>query len=315
MVQQKKNLYILSDEMALGVYDADGSVLLNTTFRKNLSQKDTLGFLVCYSVGQSSSKLDTVLKFAEKFGGTVPRTECRMNQSSPAGQKVRQFLLKNPPKHPDRRRDFLISERVIPFLNTKLTTVQMLIIAYLVSQKSVLQNSGESEDYFNKCCSHVHATQVEVQEALLLAKQMMAEINKELETFCQKLPTMELSDDYVRGVHFGDGSFTVALSWKPTEKTHRLRCEPEWGISGFKKVYCEAFANKFGGITKKVDAKGQIKFTLSGIAKCRSVVKLFENSPWMPRYKEEQFNAGKRVLLYWRTKNISRKKELFAYLI
>jgi hypothetical protein len=259
-MKSQKNSYTFSDDMALGIYDADGSILFKTSFRKNSLLRNTLGFQVCYSVGQSLSKVETVHKFATKFGGNVPRTECRMNQTSPAGQKVRQFLLKNTPKHPDRRRDFLISEQVIPFLNTKLTTVQQITIAYLISQKSVLQNQGGSEEYFNKCCLHVQATQVEIQQGLVLAKQMMAKIDKELETFHQTLPTMELSDDYVVGVHIGDGSFSVALSWKPTEKTHRLRCEPEWAISGYKKEYCEAFANKYGGTIKKVDADGQIKF-------------------------------------------------------
>lgn len=112
----KKNSYfnLLSDDMALGFFDADGSVLMNTTFRKNSVLRNTLGFQVLYFVGQSLSKVESVQKFATKFGRNVPRQECRMNQSSPAGQKVRQFLLENNPKHPDRRRDFFLSEEVLP---------------------------------------------------------------------------------------------------------------------------------------------------------------------------------------------------------
>lgn len=289
-MNSQKNSYKLSDHMALGIYDADGSVLMNTIFRNNSMLRNTLGFQVRYSIGQSLSKVETVRKFAEKFGGNVQRTECRMNQTSPAGQRFRQFLLKNNPKHPDRRRDFLISEQVIPFLNRKLTTIQQLSVAYLISHKSVLQNQNSSKEYLSRCCLHVQATDVEIQQGLVLGKQMMAKIDKEFERFHQKLPTMEMSDDYVFGVHCGDGSFYVALSWKPTEKTQRLRCEPEWAISGHKKTYCEAFANKYGGVTKKVDAQGQIKFVVSGIGKCLSIVELFENAPWLPEYKQDQFD-------------------------
>lgn len=296
-MNSQKNSYKLSDDMALGIYDADGSVLLNTTFRNNSVFKNTLGFQVLYSFGQSTSKVETVQKFAEKFGKKVQKLECRMNQTSPAGQKFRQFLLKNKPKHPDRRRDFLISEQVIPFLNTKLTTIQQLSVAYLISNKSVLQNQNSSKEYFNRCCLHIQATDIEIQEALVLGKQMMAKIDKELESFYQELSKMEMSDDYVFGVHCGDGSFYVALSWKPTEKTQRLRCEPEWAISGDNKAYCQAFANKYGGVIKKVDVRGQIKFVVSGIEKCLSIVELFEKAPWLPEYKQDQFDRWKASLI------------------
>lgn len=283
--------------MALGFYDADGGVLMNTTFRNNSVLKNTLGFQVIYFVGQSLSKLESVQKFATKFGGNVPNRECRMNQSSPAGQRFRQFLLENNPKHPDRRRDFLLSEEVIPFLNRKLTTAQQVKVAYLVSQKSVLLNQKTSEEYFSKCCLHLGATNDEIQEGLVAANQIMEVINKNLEIYNEQLPTMELSADYVYGAHVGDGSFYVALSWKPTEKSHRLRCEPEWAICGYKKAYCEAFAKKYGGVTKKVDARGQIKFVVSGIQKCLAIVDFFENVPWLPAYKQDQFDRWKQSFI------------------
>lgn len=295
MNSQNKS-YTLSDDMALGIYDADGSVLMKTTFRNNSVLENTLGFQIVYSIGQSLSKAETVHKFADKFGRKVQGTECRMNQTSPEGQQFRQFLLKNNPKHPDRTRDFLISEQVRPFLNTKLPTTLQLLVAYLISQKSVLQNKNGSEEYFKKCCLHIKATDIEIEEGLVLGKQIMAQIDKEFESFVQKLPTMPMSDDYVFGVHCGDGSFYVALSWKLTEKTHRLRCEPEWAISGDKKAYCEAFANKYGGVTKRVDAQGQMKFVASGIGKCLSIVELFEKAPWLPEYKQDQFDRWKASL-------------------
>lgn len=297
-MKQQQNFYVFSDDMALGIYDSDGSVSFKVTFRQNSRIRNALGIQIVYSVGQSRSKVDTVNKFAEKFGKKVSQTAFVVNQTSPEGQQLRQFLLKNLPKHPDRRNDFFIAEQIIPFLNTgSLLIPQQLGLAYLVSQRSKAVNAETSEKDFERCCLHLQATQEEIQQGLAFGKAMMANVHKQLEPFTQTLPTMEMSDDYVYGVHAGDGSFYVGLSWKPTEKNHRLRCEPEWSISGNTKEYCQAFANKFSGNTKPVDADGQIKASVSGIKKCKLIVKFFERAPWMPQYKQEQFQRWKKSII------------------
>lgn len=121
-------------------------------------------------------------------------------------------------------------------------------------------------------------------------------IEKNLADYQKTLPTVELTADYVLGSHYGDGSFYVALSWKPTEKGHRLRCEPEWSISGDDAAYCTAFSNTFNGKICPVDRKGQQKFALSGVKKCLSIMPLFDQAPWMPTYKSEQYKRWKEAV-------------------
>nr|YP_009184762.1 putative LAGLIDADG homing endonuclease [Jenufa perforata]ALO62915.1 putative LAGLIDADG homing endonuclease [Jenufa perforata] len=131
----------------------------------------------------------------------------------------------------------------------------------------------------------------------------------------KQLGIIKLSDDYVLGVHYGDGSFYVGLSWKPTEKSHRLRCEPEWSISGDDETYWKAFSNTFDGRTCLVDKKGQRKFVLVGVKKCICVLDLFDKAPWINKYKFEQYVRWKKSINLIQIKNILLNKGLKSCLI
>lgn len=293
--------YIMSDDMALGFYDADGWVILGTDWRTSPNGTKSISYKVVYGVGQSLSKQDIVLKFAEKFNGTCiidqDKAEFRANQTSQVGQIVRNFLKTNQPKHPARRRDWLISEEVIPLLSTSSSKVDKLTIACLIKEKSRFLKQGESDEYFTKCCEHLRATPTEIQQVKAAAKPLIEKIEKALTTFTNTLPTTRFSDDYVLGTHYGDGSFCVGLSWKPIpNKVQRLRCEPSWGISGDDQTYCQAFANQYSGRVADVDNKGQKKFVLNGQTKCASIFPLFDNAPWMPTYKKDQYDRWKESI-------------------
>jgi hypothetical protein len=305
----------MSDDMALGFFDADGSVLLEATRRnyktrsKNASEAEkervsrkSLSFRVSYDLGQSLSKEDAVEKFAEKFGTyfSVNRSTayCKMNRSKPAGKVMRALLRKNEPKHPYRLLDFYISEEMIPLLKKKSKSrEEILTLARLVSNKSCLANKGESEAYFETLCTHIDATEAEIKQGSQIADEMLSKIEEKLQAQRQTLPTMTISNDYALGAHFGDGSLSISLTWRPTpNEKHRLRCGPEWSISGYNADYCQAFATTFDGAVRPVNDRGQQKFALCGLRKCLSVVSLFENAPWMPSYKQEQFNRWRESL-------------------
>ena len=299
---------IMSDEMALGFFDSDGGIIMGTEKKKNV--KPSIAFKVTYFLGQSLSKGDAVAKLAEKFGGKTlvdkQAVEFRVNQSSPEGQRVRKFLSKNEPKNPYRLRDYYISEEIIGLLEqkTQQSKVGQITLARLVSNKSCVNGYAKhslkgqgGEPLFSELCSHINPTDAEIQQGANIADSMLAKIELKLEVYKQTLSKTKLSDDYVLGTHYGDGSFYVGLSWKPTAYNHRLRCEPEWAISGDNEAFCQAFANQFDGITKPVDANGQRKFTLTGINKCLKILPLFENASWIPEYKKEQFSRWKKSIL------------------
>lgn len=298
------NNYTMSDDMALGLFDADGAVLLGAE-KVSYKSGNSVKYKVTYYLGQSLSKQDTVDKFASKFGGKTlvdsKDAEFRVNQSSTEGQRFRDFLIKNEPVNPYRLRDFYISEEIIPLLNIQSKSrVDLLTLARLVASKSRLVTKPvESNDYFLELCKHISATEAEIKQTSQVVDPILERIEAKLQTKQQKLTTSTLSEDYVRGAHFGDGSLYVALTWKPNKANavERLRCEPEWSISGDNEAYCQAFQRTFGGLTKPVDKAGQRKFVLSGVEKCLSVIPLFENSPWMPFYKQEQFNRWRDALL------------------
>ena len=168
-----------------------------------------------------------VEKFAEKFGGKTlvdkKDAEFRVNQFSPEGQRVRAFLQKNQPKNPYRLRDFYISEQAIPLLQKRpKSRVELLTLARLFANKSRLLDRGESNAYFQDLCAHINATAEEIKQGSQVADQIISKIEENLQNKQKELATTSLSDDYVLGAHFGDGSLYIALSWKPTLKKKRL---------------------------------------------------------------------------------------------
>ena len=295
------NMYVMSDDTALGFFDADGSVLISTDYRSYESGKTGLSYKVVYFLGQSLSKKDAVENFAQKFGGKTlvdnESSEFRVNQTSQVGERVCQFFLNNNPKHPYRLRDWLISEQVVVLLKAKQNKVSKITIAHLARHKSLFVIQGGGDKFFKKCYTHIQATRAEIRQGIAASENMIAEIEKNIAAYTKKLATIKLSDDYVLGAHYGDGSFYVSLSWKPTlKKAHRLRCEPKWAISGDDETYCQAFANRFNGRTSIVDKKGQRQFGLVAVKKCVLVLDLFDKAPWMTAYKLDQYNRWKQSI-------------------
>lgn len=299
--------YTMSDEMALGFFDADGSIILGIDQIKNeQTKKKSLFFRVTYFVGQSKSKGDIVKKFAEKFQGNPKEDKYshgfyfKVSHSSEVGERVRNFMLENHPKNPYRLRDFLISEEIILLLkDKKRSVVDKVRLARLATNSSNLFTQGKTESSFSEYCAYLNATTEEKKEGKRMADSILSTIGSKLESYKQTLKTTKFPDDYVLGAHYGDGSCYVSLSWKPpaSGEAQRLRCEPEWAISGADKLYCQAFAYNFKGTTKLVDKKGQYKFVCSGIQKCKKILPLFEGAAWMPSYKHEQFSRWRRAII------------------
>lgn len=305
-METSSNKYVMSNDMALGFFDADGSVLLESE-KATHESVNSISYSVNYFLGQSLSKTDAVEKFAEKFGVqtkvriTAAAAEFKVNQSSPEGQEVRKFLRENEPKNLYRLRDFYISEEMIVLLNKdKKSRVELVTLAQLVVNKSRLKNqSDDGSSYFEGLCKHINATAEEIKQGLQTANKIIEKVEAKLEAKKQELFTTKLSDDYILGAHFGDGSLYVGLTWKPpgTGAKQRLRCEPEWAISGNTEDYCQLFVRNLGGRTVPVDPQGQRKFVCGGIKKCaETAFPIFENASWMPQYKQDQFNRWKEAI-------------------
>lgn len=189
---------------------------------------------------------------------------------------------------------------------TPRSQVNTVTLARLVANKSRLV--GKENTYFSDLYTYIAATATEINQGSEIADKMLSQIDNTLEAKKQALLSTKLSNDYVLGAHFGDGSLYVSLTWKPSDESdevNRLRCEPEWAISGDNEVYCQAFVNTFNGVTRSVDGKDHRKFVLSGLEKCLNILSLFENAPWMPCYKVEQFSRWKEALL-WPTAKSTR---------
>jgi len=294
----------MSFDTFLGFFDADGSVLIKLYSQENVAVK--VGVYIVYYIGQSLSKADTVIKVAEIFNATVTQdaNNCKIsiNSNKPAGEKVRECLLAKKPLHPGRRRDFLISEVILGLIKqkahkTNVGLVTIIELAYsksinIAEKKSKRENSQRHDKKY--WLSLVNPTEEELEVGLANAAGALVSIEKEVALLEKQLPTMKLSLDYIRGAHFGDGGFTVALTWKPNAADRR-RAVPEWTISGENKSYCKAFVNSMGGDIN-LSGKNCYKFRISGIAACRNILWVFEQADWMPSYKKEQFERFKKAV-------------------
>lgn len=172
-------------------------------------------------------------------------------------------------------------------------------MSLLVANKSKNKISNEVESKFKEYIECINtnfpldAENSTQEEGINEGNRILRDIiEEEVTILSQKLPTMNLSDDYVRGAHFGDGSLSVGLTWGQTKTSDRLRCVPSWVISGANEAYCKAFINKFGGNLKDKNTNN-VAFILEGIANSTKIFYLFENATWMPAYKKNQY-------LWWR---------------
>lgn len=98
MKTSKINQCKMSDDMILGVFDADGGILLNCE-KKETSLGCKLDFSVYYYFGQSFSKEDLVEQFALKFDAEVKINKIngpyvKENPLKETGNNIREFLLK-----------------------------------------------------------------------------------------------------------------------------------------------------------------------------------------------------------------------------
>lgn len=292
----------ISDDMFLGAFDADGGHLIEIDSYLRSSGGQPCNIRVRYVFGQSNSKLDLVKKMADKFGGSVvtdkDNTEWRVGVNNEVGKKVRLFFKNNKPIYPAHLYDYLLSEEVLALKDTnahltKQGLVTLVSLAYKNHRNLITCTIKNPIDFW---FGHINPSPLELANGLKEADLALERVNKEVSLLKTKLPTMTLTDDYIRGAHVGDGGLTVVLTWKPspTQKTDRLRCEPEWTISGENQAYCEAFVNTLGG---NVNSSGPNcrKFRLTGIEKCKRIFPLFENT-WLPDYKALQFSKFKEAV-------------------
>lgn len=197
-----------------------------------------------------------------------------------AGQKIREFLLKNKPLNPGRRHDFLISEVIVDLLQKKAqrTKVGLVTLLRLAHNNTSNMNSLGRGYGFEHWISKINPSKAELKEGLAQAAEAMKPIDQEVALLVEQLPKIQLTTDYIRGAHFGDGGFTVSLAWKPN-KAGRRRCEPEWSISGENEPYCKAFVNSIGrGNTNKA-GNNYYKYRLTGIEACHNILQIFDEAP------------------------------------
>lgn len=200
---------VLNDETLLGIFDTDGTVLIEVN--DNLARGRTgkpCSIRVRYGLEQSTSKSDLVIKFAKGFGGITTnsgKAVFRCAYNSPVGDKVRDFLKRNPPRHPGRFNDYLIAEEVITLLNKedqKSNLIVLLTLAYnttIARYTRKIYNKESRSKTLDEWIKLINPTDSELKQSTLAANTILARVQAQVDTLTLQLPTMKLSDNYIRG--------------------------------------------------------------------------------------------------------------------
>lgn len=292
----------MSDDKFLGFFDADGWVAMNIQKSRSAKSSD-FSIFISYGVNQKSTRADLVYEVAKKFGGNVilrnDTASFGGRVSSEPGKKIRDLLKKTPPICPGRLHDFLLSEEIIKInernttLNPKEGLLASIIFAYNNKRnESSVVRTRPLQEWIND----LNLSENELQAGKTYAKTLLKQIRDRVETHEQSLPTTTLSLDYVRGVHIGDGTLMVSLTWKPTSTNDRRRIEPIWAITNISKRYCQAFVHTFQCGRTGSSGKNVQKFIVSGADACFRLLHVFEDT-WLPKYKQDQYQIFKEVLL------------------
>lgn len=278
----------LTDDMVLGFWDTDGSIVLE---RENRPGK-TPAIRVRYSFGQSALKKDFVIRLAKEFGGVtyISATDATFITSArkPVGQRLRALLQRNKPLNPGRRRDYLISEVILNYQEANSRSkVERVAMFFLAFQITVINLEIMDHTPISVFIDALRPTPSELEQGRALAQQHLDVIDAEVAQLRKDLPTLVLSTDYLAGAHVGDGGLVVALSWRPT-KSNRRRTETEWTVSGADYDYCSAFRNTMQAGRMNLTAPNCYSFRIGGLTNCLRVVEMFKPYTCMPQAKKDQ---------------------------
>ena len=217
--------------------------------------------------------------------------------------KIKKILKENLPLNPSKRKDFLIALHLHNLIKKKqhLTVKTKLYMLYLiykmlnqVSKSTVIKRKPIS-NWLNQININ-RSTKLKVEKKVYLFNKWF--INANLKKLLKTLPTTILCNDYIRGVHCGDGSLTVVLSWSKA-----FICRPTWTITDSNQTYLKAFLYTLKrGRLKSVGPKKNncFQYTIENVKPCiEKVVPIFE-SKWLPYYKKTQYFRFKQAccLLY-----------------
>lgn len=317
-IQQPVVTPAISDKMFLGFFDADGSILINIEKTKKVGGLLTFTLDIDYEINQEMTRKDAVEMVAAKFNATVSysnsnnRATFKGSSNTPHGQKVRALLNQNPPLCPGRYHDYLLSEEIIKFFQSRnagpLTKEDLVFLAHLAYNNYRGQQGQSRQLPLDQFVQKIGASPSEMLRGEQRADAVLNPIKTAVQNLEAALPTTTLSTDYIRGSHIGDGTLMVATPWKSTANSGRRRIEPIWSIVNQSKNYCQAFVYTLNaGNVSKTSDKGQKLYQFVVVSKksCSKFLYVFENT-WLPAYKLDQFVRFQEVL------EILDKKEHFT---
>ena len=304
----------------VGLLDSDGTFTLRLLQRKN----NKLGVSVLCSFTQQTSNSDVLTPLVKQLGITSKIIDTVNQQGkrksrldvflpTPPGKNLQALLRKKKPFNPGKRRDYLISCKLLEYVETRtfkqlknielslesqerVASVICVILAYNKTYKIDLKKTANTkiisqEEWLN----FLQPTQEEMKLGQKLASNFLEKIEENVKNLEKRLTSskIHLPHAYVLGFHLGDGCLTVGIMI--STKTNKLATEPSWYLDEDLKneALMHGFQSTFQKGSVKIE-KNKSRYKLTGWKSCNDFVLPFLGKYFLPKARQKQFNCFKQ---------------------
>lgn len=311
----------------VGIMDSDGTY----TNRITEKQDNKVGFSLACSFCQATRNADVLTPIQAAFDGNLrtivdkeghSKNVLDVFDSTPGGIKLFKVLDNHKPFVPGKRKDFLISKKVLEFATTgtmpgldiiaannnssdasKIGSIASIRLIYHQShQTSDASDASKKKKSESDWHNYLKPSFTELKLGLELADSILAEIELEVAELVSYLNSSacKLPSDYIAGHYIGDGSFMVWMNIP--DPYYNLSIEPAFTIveDSSARDVLEGMRTTFGkgNITSNNASNTAYRFKITGWeATNEFVITLFRKyESILPDYRLKQFKQFEEIV-------------------
>lgn len=248
---------LMNSEIFRGMFDADGSIVVYIREKLGVTGK-SIGFQWQFEYEQAHFNEQNAIAIASFFGTEVVMkkrligrdagktyTVFKTGIKSQAGQALIQIYKDNRPLLSARLKQFRVFEiyqslKKVGKQHPRETIVMMLRLVHSIS-------SGPRKErvykYWTTRQTEFNFSSIDIKNGLDKAEKLIKQIEDEVKQLQASLPKTVLSDDYILGFHYSDGSFNAVYK----QEKGVVSVIPHWSITTDDRSLLEAFKNTLGG--------------------------------------------------------------------
>lgn len=293
---------ILTPDMIRGMFDADGAILFEVRKRPGAQGKPFLSFGVYYEFEQSFHQQEHVTMLAEQLQAkTLIRNrlsgrnagkhyfKLKVLASSVNGKVVTELYANNYPLTSNRFIQFKVLQQILELQNLgkmkpRADVITILRLIQFVSSPAKAKRVSD----FLKNHESYGISHDDSMVGLEKAKTLIAQIRADLVTMQNSLKTLKLSQEYILGLHLGDGSISCIYQ----KDGNKVNVIPTWSITlhADDVLVLEALKSHFGEGRINKCGSNALQFLIQHRGLFEKLLLPIFGSIQMPPYKQQQWD-------------------------